>query len=71
MARKYEIYQELRFEDTGAIKGYNRLTTQRNEQAAIDFVEDIENIRKYGDMIIQVKANGHIGTYSNRKWSWE
>ena len=71
MAKKYEILQELYSEDSGASKGYKRLTTVKSEQAAISFVEDIDNIGKYGDMIVQVKANGHVGVYRDGKWQWD
>ena len=71
MAKKYEIFQEIRFDDSDAVKEVKRLTTVKNEQTAIAFVEDIDNVGKYGDMFIQVKANGHIGTYKDRKWRWD
>lgn len=71
MAKKYEIFQEIRFDDSDSVKEVKRLTTVKNEQTAIAFVEDIDNVGKYGDMFIQVKANGHTGIYKDRKWRWD
>ena len=71
MAKKYEIYQEIKSDENISGVEYKRLTTVKSEQAAMAFVDDFDNIGKYGDMIIQAKVNGHTGTYKDRKWVWD
>lgn len=71
MAQKYEIYHETGWDDSNQSPTYERLTTVKNEQSAINFVNDIENIGKYGNMIIKLKSKGNIWTYNERSESWE
>ena len=71
MAQKYEILQETGWNENSQSPEYERISTVKNEQAAIDFVNDLNNIGKYGDMIIRLKAKGSIWTYNERNGSWE
>lgn len=70
MAQKYEIYHEVGWDDQSQSPEYERLTTVKNEQSAIEFVNDIDNIGKYGNMIIKLKAKGNIWTYNERERKW-
>lgn len=71
MAQKYEILHEVGWDDSTQSPEYERLTTVKNEQSAIDFVNDVGNIGKYGNMMIRMKSNGNIWTYNERSRSWE
>lgn len=71
MAKKYEIYHETGWNESEQSPEYERLTTVKNENAAIDFVNDIDNIGKYGNMLIKMKADGRMLTYNERYGSWE
>ena len=71
MSQKYEILHEVGWDSLSQSHSYERLTTVKNEQAAIDFVSNVNNIGKYGDMIIRMKSNGNIWTYNERNKSWD
>lgn len=70
MAQKYEIYHETGWDESSQSPKYERLTTVKNEQSAIEFVNDVDNIGKYGNMIIKLKAKGNIWTYNERERKW-
>ena len=59
MAKKYEILHEVGWDEISSQPEYERLTTIKNERDAVDFVNDLNNIRKYGNMIIRMKDNGN------------
>ena len=71
MAQKYEILHEVGWDDSTQSPEYERLTTVKNEQSAIDFVNDVDNIGKYGNMMIRMKSNWNIWTYNERNGAWE
>ena len=71
MAKKYEIYHETGWNESEQSPEYERLTTIKNENAAIDFINDIDNIGKYGNMLIRMKSDGRMLTYNERYGSWE
>ena len=71
MAQKYEIYHEVGWDETTQSPEYERLTTVKNEQAAIEFVNDLNNVSKYGDMIIKLKSKGKVWSYDDRTGKWE
>lgn len=71
MAQKYEILRETDYNTSSQSQNYEHLTTVKNEQAAIDFVNDINNIGKYGDMIIRMKSKGNTWIYNERSGEWE
>lgn len=71
MAQKYEIYHETGWDDTNQSPTYEKLTTVKNEQSAIDFVNDLDNIGKYGNMIIKLKSKGQIWTFNENSQAWE
>ena len=64
MAQKYEIYSETGWNESTQSPEYERLTTVKNENAAIDFVNDIDNIGKYGNMLIKMKSDGMNKTFN-------
>lgn len=70
MAQKYEIYHETGWDESKQVPEYERLTTVKNEQAAISFIQDLDNIGKYGNMIIKMKSNGQMLTYNERTGGW-
>lgn len=70
MAQKYEIYHETGWDETSQSPEYERLTTVKNEQAAISFVQNLDNIGKYGNMIIKMKSKGQMLTYEERTGKW-
>ena len=71
MAQKYEILQETGWNENSQSPEYERISTVKNEQAAIDFVNDINNIGKYGDMIIRMKSKGNVWIYNEHNGEWE
>lgn len=71
MAQKYEIYHETGWDESSQSPSYEKLTTIKNEQAAIDFVNDLTNIGKYGNMIIKLKSKGQVWTFNERNGSFE
>ena len=71
MAQKYEIYHETGWDEHNQSPEYEKLTMLKNEQAAIDFIQNINNIGKYGNMQIRMKSNGSIRIYNERTESWE
>ena len=70
MAQKYEIYHETGWDESSQSPEYERLTTVKNEQAAIAFVQDLDNIGKYGNMIIKMKNKGQMLIYEERTGKW-
>lgn len=71
MAQKYEIYHEVGWDETKQSAVYERLTTLKNEQSAIAFINDIENIGKHGNMLIKLKAKGSVWSYNEKSESWD
>ena len=71
MAQKFEIYREVGWNDRLGETEFEKLTSMKNEQAAIDFAGDINNIGKYGNMLVFKKANGKVYFYSELTKSWE
>ena len=71
MAQKFEILHETGWNDRKNEPEYDRLTTIKNEQAAINFIHDIDNIGKYGNMLIRTKTNGVSTIYNDRTGSWD
>lgn len=71
MAQKYEIFQDVGWDEATQSPIYERLTTVKNEQAAFGFIHDLDNIGKYGDMVVRLKTNGQYKTYNERTGSWE
>lgn len=71
MAQKYEILHEVGWDEATQSPEYERLTTVKNEQAAFDFVNDLDNVGKYGNMMIRLKAKGSIWTYNEKSRAWE
>lgn len=71
MAQKYEIYHETDWDEASRSPVYERLTTIKNEQAAIQFVQDLDNIGKYGNMQIRHKTGGLSQVYNERSGVWE
>ena len=70
MAQKYEIYHETGWDEHKQEPTYEKLTTVKNEQSAIDFVNDLDNIGKYGNMIIRLKSKGNVWTFNERERTW-
>ncbi len=70
MAQKYEIYHETGWDESSQSPIYERLTTIKNEQAAIDFVNDVDNLGKYGEMLIKLKSNGKMLVYDEKHRVW-
>ena len=71
MAQKFEIYREVGWDDRLGETEFEKLTSMKNEQAAIDFAGDINNIGKYGNMLVFKKTNGKVYFYSELTKSWE
>ena len=71
MAQKFEIYREVGWNDRLGETEFEKLTSMKNEQAAIDFAGDINNIGKYGNMLVFKKINGKVYFYSELTKSWE
>jgi len=71
MAQKYEIYHETGWDEDTQSPEYERISTVKNEQAAIDFATNIDNIGKYGNMLIRMKSNGNFWTYNEKNGKWE
>jgi hypothetical protein len=67
MSQKYEILYESGWNDQTNEPEYEKLTTMKNEQSAVEFVNDIDNVGKYGNMIIRVKSGGKTYIYSERQ----
>ena len=67
MAQKYEILYESGWNDQANKPEYEKLTTMKNEQSAVEFVNDIDNVGKYGNMIIRVKAGGKTYIYNEER----
>ena len=71
MSNKYEIYRETNWVNDDQSPSYEKITTIKNERAAIEFATNIENISRYGDMIIRMKCNGSMWTYNEDSKMWE
>ena len=71
MAQKYEIYHETGWDDKVSQPIYERLTTFKNERAAIDFINNVDNVGKYGNMLLFSKVNGKMLVYNDQRESWE
>lgn len=71
MSKKYDILYESGWDESSQSPNYERLTTVKNEQAAIDFATNIDNIGKYGNMLIRMKSNGNTWTFNDRSGKWE
>ena len=72
MAQKYVIFHETEWNEREQKMAYKRLTTFKNEKEAIKFVNDIDNIGTYGNMIVRtVSGNGEVLVYDSgtRNWS--
>ena len=70
MAQKYEIYHETGWDENSQSPTYERLTVVKNEQAAFEFVNDLDNIGKYGNMIIKMKSKGNLFEYNEKEHRW-
>ena len=70
MAQKYEILHETGWNEETNEPEYERLTTFKNERAAVDFAIDLNNVRKYGNMLIRMKSNGNVWTYNENTGEW-
>ena len=71
MAQKIEILHEVGWDTKTNAPEYERLTTVKNEQAAISFVNDLDNIGIYGNMIARIKHGGSYLVYNERSEKWE
>ena len=71
MPNKYDIYCESGWLNNSQSPSYEKITTVKNERAAIDFATNIENISRYGDMLIRMRSNGNTWTYNDRNGEWE
>lgn len=71
MAQKYEIYHEVGWDDKSQSPEYEKLTTVKNEQSALGFINDLENVGIYGNMIVKMKNKGQTLTFNEREHKWE
>ena len=71
MAQKYEIFHEIGWDDSSQCPEYDKLTTLKNEQAAFAFIRDLDNVGKYGNMIVRMKYQGEFKTYNEQTNMWE
>lgn len=71
MSKKYDILCETGWNESSQSPNYERLTTVKNERAAIDFTSNLDNIGKYGNMLIRMKSNGNVWTYNDKNGEWE
>lgn len=71
MAQKYEIFHEVGWDDSSQSPEYEKLTTLKNEQAAFAFIRDLDNVGKYGNMVVRMKHQGEFKTYNERTNTWE
>jgi len=71
MAQKYVIYSETGWDESTQSPEYERITTVKNEREAIDFATNMENISRYGEMLIRMKSNGNVWTYNDKNGEWE
>ena len=71
MAQKYEIYHETGWDEKTQSPQYEKLTTVKNEQAAFAFVNDLDNVGKYGNMLIKLKAKGETWLFNEKNRKWE
>ena len=71
MAQKYEIYSETGWDESTQSPEYERITTVKNERAAIDFATNMVNISRCGDMLIRMRSNGNVWTYNDKNGEWE
>lgn len=70
MAQKYEIYHETGWDEATQSPKYEKLTAVKNEKSAIDFVNDLDNIGVYGNMIIKMKSKGNVFIYNEKEHRW-
>lgn len=72
MAQKYYIYHETGWDEHNNEPIYKKLTTLKNEQSAIAFIHDLDNIGKYGNMIAKTTtSDGKAWEYNDRKERWQ
>lgn len=71
MSNKYDIYHETGWLNSSQSPSYEKITTVKNERVAIDFATNIENISRYGDMLIRMRSNGDVFTYNDKSGEWE
>jgi len=71
MSNKYDIYHETGWLNSSQSPSYEKITTVKNERAAIDFATNMENISRYGDMLIRMRSNGYVFTYNDKSGEWE
>lgn len=70
MAQKYEIYYEIGWDDLSMQVKYERLTTLKNENSAIDFIRDANNVGRYGTMKIRKKTKEGTYVYDEQRSCW-
>lgn len=70
MAQKYEIYHEVDWDENNNSPVYKRLTTLKSEQAAIEFINNIDNVGKYGNMKLYSKVNGKTLIFNEKEERW-
>ncbi len=71
MSNKYDIYHETGWLNSSQSPSYEKITTVKNEREAIDFATNMENISRYGDMLIRMRSNGNVWTYNDKNGEWE
>lgn len=71
MAQKYEVFHEIGWNERTNSAEYEKLTTMKNEKAAIAFINNLDNIGKYGNMFIEAKLGGKMYMYNERTDCWE
>ena len=70
MAQKYEVYRKSYNEEHTHVT-LERITTTKNEQAAINFITNPANVGRYGDMKLVTKVQGQVKTYNEQTGKWE
>ena len=53
MKVKYEVFKEKDYGEVYGRPGYERVCSVRGEKEAMEFINDLNNIRRYGEMLLE------------------
>lgn len=71
MKVKYEVFKEKDYGEVYGKPGYERVSSFRGEKEAMDFVSDLNNIRRYGEMLLEKRdsdGSRYFWDASERTW---
>lgn len=71
MKAKYSVYYESGYHENTGKQILERIQTFKNDREAFAFIHNEHNLRRYGELYLELKDEHGVKKWNERKGTWE